>query len=144
MRQFTSPSTNAFTTSCFSWRKRETLVQQQGTISAIDSRDHWRNAMLFPIIKMDTVTLHNNTTDTFNFTGNKTYLHNPPQEINPGDSAVIQYTPGEPSVMWYMNTEGQIVVEVGNSSQGNKLWGEGAYTLQTDGWKPNEFKIVRA
>ncbi|UKZ47919.1 hypothetical protein TrVGV298_002153 [Trichoderma virens] len=90
------------------------------------------------------VTLINTTSDSFKFTGSTDHLHNPPQEINPGDRAVISYTPGTPSVMWYIHEgrEGQIVVEVGNEWQGNKLWGEGAFRLRETGMV-EEWNIVR-
>ncbi|KAL7955609.1 hypothetical protein V8C34DRAFT_291111 [Trichoderma compactum] len=38
-------------------------------------------------------------------------------------------------VIYYIDVErrGQIVVEVGNNSQGNKLWGEGSFRLRMTG-----------
>ncbi|KAK4071009.1 uncharacterized protein Triagg1_6376 [Trichoderma aggressivum f. europaeum] len=81
------------------------------------------------------VTLNNTTDATFKINGYQEYLHNPPQEINPGDEAEIKYTPGKPTVIYCIDEEirGQLVVEVGNSSQGNKLWGEGLFQLQMSG-----------
>ncbi|KAF3065603.1 hypothetical protein CFAM422_009669 [Trichoderma lentiforme] len=89
------------------------------------------------------VTLYNTTSSAFNFTGNKNGLHDPPQQISPGDEAEIRYTPGQPSVMWYIDEDrkGQVVVEVGNHTQGNKLWGEGAFSLRQDG-RPDYWVIV--
>ncbi|PNP42040.1 hypothetical protein THARTR1_11212 [Trichoderma harzianum] len=92
----------------------------------------------------DSVTLNNNTAATFRINGYQDNLHNPPQEINPGDEAVIKYTPGKPTVVYYIDEErrGQIVVEVGNNSQGNKLWGEGSFQLRTEG-RPDVWDIVQ-
>ncbi|KAL7928883.1 hypothetical protein V8C35DRAFT_317029 [Trichoderma chlorosporum] len=88
-------------------------------------------------------TLINETQSSFKFTGSHAGLHNPPQEINPGDTAVINFTWGKPCVIWYIDEarKGQVVVEVGNESQGNKLWGEGAFQLRETGMA-NEWQIT--
>ena len=89
------------------------------------------------------MTLHNQTNDTFKFLAGLHRFHDPPQTINPDEKVELRYNPGTPTTGNFVTSEGQIVVEVGNTSQGNKLWGEGAYQLQLQGWGVDNYEIVR-
>lgn len=89
------------------------------------------------------MTLHNTTDDTFNFNEGLHHFHDPPSSIGPGEKIELRYDPGTPTSGNYWNTEGQIVVEVGSTSQRSKLWGEGAYRLQRQGWGEEGYDIIK-
>jgi hypothetical protein len=90
------------------------------------------------------LTIHNKTDDTFTFKEAVNSFIDPPQEIAPDEKIELFYNPGTPTMRYYWNSNGQLVVEVGKDDpEDNKVFTEGAYSLESTAWAWSEVVIVK-